>query len=179
MIETERLILRRWEERDRAPLHAICSNPRVMKFIGPPQSRAESDAAIDRQNGFLDTLGHCFWAVERRTDSTLLGFCGVKPGALQTPVEGELETGWRIACDHWGVGYAREAAQASLDWSWDHLTAPRVMAIVAETNARSWGLMKRIGMTRVPDGDFVDPDAAFDSPFRAAITYSISRPEGR
>lgn len=179
MIETERLILRRWEERDRAPFHMLCSDPRVMKFIGPPQLRAESDAAIDRQNGFFDTLGHCFWAVERRTDGTLLGFCGVKPGAAQTPVEGELEIGWRIAFDHWGRGYAREAAQASLDWTWDHQTASRVMAITAAQNARSWGLMERIGMTRVADGDFVDPQAATDSPFRAAITYSIFRSEGR
>ena len=172
MIETERLRLRRWEDRDRAPFHAMCNDPRVMQFLGPPLTRAQSDAAIDRQNGFLDSHGYCFWAVERRADGMLLGFCGLKPGAEATPIEGEVEIGWRLAAEYWSRGYAREAAEASLAWGWANLDVPAIAAITTVGNARSWGLMERLGMVRAPQDDFDHPAAA--EWLRPHITYRIA-----
>jgi RimJ/RimL family protein N-acetyltransferase len=174
MIATERLILRGWRDADRAPFHALCSDPVVMEFLGPPLDRAASDAAIDRQIGFVERHGHCFWAVERRADGALLGFCGLKPGAAHTPIEGGIEIGWRLARPHWGGGYAREAAQASLDWGWARLTAAGIAAITVPANVRSWRLMERLGMRRAADQDFEHPDAP--PHLRAHITYRIARP---
>lgn len=179
MIETERLILRGWEDRDRAPFHALCSDPSVMAYIGPVQSRTESDAAIDRHMESIDHLGHGFWALEGREDGAFLGFCGLKAGPVNTPLEGEMEIGWRIRGDHWGKGYAREAANASLDWAWANTSATEIMAITVLANVRSWGLMERLGMTRVRSADFDHPTIPDGSPLKACITYSISRPEGR
>jgi RimJ/RimL family protein N-acetyltransferase len=173
VIASERLILRRWDERDRAPFHAMSNDPAVMEHLGPLLSRADSDAAIDRQNGFLDRHGYCFWAIERSADGVFLGFCGLKPGAEETPIAGEIEIGWRLARDHWGRGYAREAAQASLDWAWAN-GIERVAAITTPSNVRSWGLMERLGMIRSPDGDFDHPKAI--DRLRAHITYRIARP---
>ena len=109
MIETERLILRPWCEEDRSAFHAMCSDPEVMAFIGAPQSRAESDAAIDRMIACQAEHGHCFWAVERRGDGALLGFCGLLPP--RPPLE-HIEIGWRLGRAFWGRSYAREAAAA-------------------------------------------------------------------
>lgn len=176
MIETERLILRRWEDRDRLVFHGHCSDPRVMAFLGPLSTRAETDAAIDRQNGFLDSHGYCFWAVERRQDGALMGFCGLKPGAEDTPIEGEIEIGWRFGHEFWGKGYAREASQASLDWGWANLDAPAIAAITTIGNVRSWGLMERLGMVRAPEDDFDHPKAV--EWLKAHITYRIARPRG-
>ncbi|WP_333571986.1 GNAT family N-acetyltransferase [Sphingomonas sp.] len=174
MIETERLLLRGWTDADRAPFHAMCTDPAVMAFIGPLQSRAESDAGIDRQLGLLAQHGHCFWAVERREDGRFLGFCGLKPGAAGTPIEGEVEIGWRLAATYWGQGYAQEAARASLAWAWQQLDVPAVAAIVAEGNARSWGLMERLGMQRAVGGDFDHPAAI--PALRRHRSYRIARP---
>ncbi len=71
---------------------------------------------MTRQNGLQSAHGYCFWIVERREDGAMLGFCGLKPGPADTPIEGRVEIGWRLRADAWGKGYAREAAQASLDW---------------------------------------------------------------
>jgi len=174
MIETERLILRRWKDSDRQPFHTMCDDPAVMEFLGPLMSRTEVDAAIDRQNGFLDSHGHCFWAIERREDGAFLGFCGLKPGAEGTPIEGEIEIGWRLAQPYWGSGYAREAAQASLDWGWDNLAVESIAAITVLGNSRSWGLMERLGMVRVPEDDFEHPKAP--DALKPHITYRIARP---
>jgi RimJ/RimL family protein N-acetyltransferase len=176
MIETERLLLRHWADADRPVFHAQCSDPRVMAYLGPPQTRAETDAALDRQNGYLASHGYCFWAVERRGDGALLGFCGLKPGAPETPIEGEVEIGWRFGHAHWGQGYAREAAVASLAWGWANTTAPTIAAITVAANTRSWGVMERLGMIRAADGDFDHPAVPEGSPLKRHILYRIVRP---
>lgn len=173
MIVTERLILRGWEDRDRAPFHAMGQDERVMATLGPLLWRDETDALIERLQGILAAKGYTFWAMERRADGAFLGFCGLKPGAEDTPIAGEVEIGWRLAFEHWGQGYAREAAQASLDWAWAN-GIESVAAITTPGNVRSWGLMERLGMVRAPGDDFDHPKAI--DRLKAHITYRISRP---
>ncbi len=174
MIVTERLILRGWREEDLAPFHATCSDPRVMATLGPLMTLEETAALIRLVENRRLEIGYTFWAVERRSDGLFLGWCGVKPGPPDTPIEGEIEIGWRIAADHWGQGYAREAAQATLDWVWANLDVPSVAAITSAGNARSWGLMERLAHDPRAGGRFDHPKAAGD--LRAHITYRIARP---
>jgi len=57
MIETSRLILRGWHKSDRPIFHGYCIDPEVMRYLGPPPTRSECDAGIDRQNALLARLG--------------------------------------------------------------------------------------------------------------------------
>ena len=177
MIDTERLSLRIWRPGDRNAFLEMCTSPQVMEHLGGPSSAEEIDAGIARIHACQEKNGHCFWAIERREDGAFLGFCGLKvatePG---TPVDGEIEIGWRLRADAWGHGYAREAAQASLDWGFANLTADRIVAITVAANTRSWGLMERLGMARRPDLDFNHPLFEPGHPLRAHITYVAERP---
>jgi RimJ/RimL family protein N-acetyltransferase len=174
MIETERLILRGWRDSDVDPFNVMCRDPEVMRYLGPLASCEESAAAIARQKGYLDSRGYCFWALERSDNGAFLGFCGLKPGAPGTPIEQDIEIGWRLGRDHWGKGYAREAAQASLAWGWANTEAPLISAITVPGNTASWGLMERLGMTRVAGGEFDHPLAA--PALNPHILYRIGRP---
>jgi RimJ/RimL family protein N-acetyltransferase len=177
MIETERLVLRAWEARDRAPFRAMGRDPAVMRHLGPLRSDEESDATIERLQAQQAEHGHCFWAVERRGDGAFLGFCGlIRNGIEGTPIDGEIEIGWRLRSDAWGQGYAREGAEASLAWGWRNLPDARIAAITVEANTASWGLMERLGMTRVEDGDFDHPGVPDESPLKRHILYRIGRP---
>jgi RimJ/RimL family protein N-acetyltransferase len=177
VIETERLTLRNWRAEDRASYLDLCQSETVMACLGGPSTEAEIDAALGRVRASQERNGFCFWAVERRTDQTFLGFCGLKvadtPG---TPIEDEIEIGWRLGQPYWGQGYAREAALASLRWAWANLTAPRVIAITVPANRRSWGLMERIGMTRRPELDFGHPSFPESHPLHHHISYAVDRP---
>lgn len=176
MIETERLILRGWRDSDVAPFHVMCNDPEVMRYLGPPLSLADAQAAAERQNGFIETHGHCFWAVERKADGAFLGFTGIKPGPEGTPLHDKPEIGWRLATAFHGQGYAREAAQASIDWGWANLPDNEILAMTVLGNTRSWGLMERLGMQRIHALDFDHPAVPPDSPLRPHIVYSIARP---
>jgi RimJ/RimL family protein N-acetyltransferase len=175
-LETDRLVLRAWRDSDLDMLRALCADPEVMRYLGPPQSRRELAAALARQQGYQSDKGHSFWPIERKVDGLFLGFCGLQPGAQGAPVNGAVEIGWRLRADAWGKGYAREAAVASLAWAWASLSTPEVVAITTIGNTRSWGLMKRLGMTRDPREDFDHPALPEGDPLRPHFIYRIPRP---
>jgi len=176
MIETERLILRPWQDRDRPALRAHCDDPEVMRFLLPVADDAAFETMLGRLSSWLDDYGFTFWILERRSDGAVMGMCGLKPGAPETPVEHHVEIGWRLAREYWGQGYAREAALATLDWAWANLDTPEVLAITVPANRASWGLMERIGMKRDRDNDFDHPLVAEGNPLRRHILYRIARP---
>ena len=173
MIATERLILRKPETRDRAALHAMWADPRVMADLGPVKTAADSDAAIARHASYAP-LG--FWVLERREDSAIAGFCGLKPGALESPIGGMLEIGWMLATQYWRMGYANEAAAASIAWGWANCSEPAIVAITARQNVRSRGLMERLGMAHAPEMDFAHPLFDAGDGRRDTVTYRIDRP---
>jgi RimJ/RimL family protein N-acetyltransferase len=158
-IETARLILRDWREADVAPFIRHTNTPAVMQWLGGVQTEAALEMSIrTRMMRWQIERGFTFWAVERKADGELLGFCGLKladtPG---TNIEGVHEVGWRLREDVWGQGYAKEAAIASVAYAFETLGADRVVAITFKENTPSWGLMERIGMTRRPEADYDDP----------------------
>ena len=63
MIETPRLIIRPWQESDRAPFAAMGADPEVMAHFPALLSRAESDAMVDRIGLMLADQGFGFWAL--------------------------------------------------------------------------------------------------------------------
>ncbi len=174
-IETPRLRLRAWREEDIEPFIRHLNVEPVMRWLGGVRTAEQQSAAVrERFIPWQEERGFTFWAVERRSDGELLGFCGLKiADDAGSPVEGELEIGWRLREDAWGQGYAREAAMASLDFAFATLEAPRVVALTVEGNEASWGLMKRLGMTRRPDLDYEGPEWADGR----VIVYLIERQE--
>lgn len=174
--ETPRLILRGWRDEDAEPFHAMFQDPRVMEFLGPPETLEGVRAIVARIQGDIAKTGYWFWAMEQKSDGAFMGFCGVKPGPAGTPIAGKTEIGWRMAHPYWGHGFAREAAQASIDWAWANLPASDIWAITVLGNSRSWGLMQRLGMARRHDLDFDHPNVPDGSPLKRHLTYSLSRP---
>lgn len=174
VVETDRLILREWGESDSDRFYAVMNTPVVMRWLGGMQDRAAWDAAAARLLGYQRDFGFTFWLVERKSDGELLGFCGLKranaPGAI---FQGEVEIGWRLREDAHGQGYAKEAAVASLDLAFGRFHAPHVVAVTALGNLPSQGLMKRLGMTRREDLDFIDERFPAGSEVNPQMVYRI------
>ena len=175
LIETDRLILRKPRPSDHAALFAMWADPVMMADLGPVKDDAASIATLARHDGYRhEGLG--FLTVERKSDWAVLGFCGLKRGDPPHPIAGEIEAGWQIAQPFWRQGYALEAMRAVFDWGWASFDMPRIVAITAERNLASQGMMTRLGMTRQADGDFEHHAFAPGDPLRQIVTYSINRP---
>jgi RimJ/RimL family protein N-acetyltransferase len=177
--ETERLRLRTWDEADQRAFFDVMNTPAVMRWLGGVQPFEAWSAGYQRLCTYQRDFGFTFWIVERKSDCAILGFCGLKranaPGA--DAIAGEVEIGWRLREDAWGQGYAKEAAIASLDLAFHRFEAPRVVAVTAEGNLPSQGLMIRLGMTRRPELDFVDQRFPPDDPVNPQVVFVIDATE--
>jgi RimJ/RimL family protein N-acetyltransferase len=172
MIETGRLILREWCEEDIEPFIRHINTPAVMRWLGGVKPHDEMVEIVrTRMMRWQEERGFTFWAVERKADGELLGFCGLKLADGEgCGFLGAYEIGWRLREDAWGRGYAREAAAATLDFAFDRLGAERVVAVTFAGNEPSWGLMERLGMRRRADLDYDDPRFREHNP---TIVYDV------
>lgn len=169
---TDRLFLREWEEADRTRFYERMNRPDVMRHLGGVQTFEEWERPFERVVGFQRDFGHTFWVIEEKSGGKILGFCGLKRvNSEGTSMTGQFEIGWRLHPDAWGKGIAKEAAMASLDLAFNRFDAPHVVALTVDDNRESWGLMKRLGMTRRPDLDFVDP--RYGPELNPVIVYRI------
>ncbi len=173
-VETERLILRDWRAEDWPEFFRVTNTPAVMQWLGGVLDSAGKASQRARVEASHAANGFRFWAVERKGDAALLGFCGLKRAdAPGSTVTGEVEAGWRFREDAWGRGYAKEAAIATLDAAFDGFGAEQVVALTVDGNTGSWGLMERLGMQRRAELDYDDP--RYEHPWRRSIVYSITR----
>ena len=174
---TERLVLRTWDESDIDPFIEATNTPTVMRWLGGVWPREDQQAAFDRIEQYQRDFGHTFWLVEERSTGELLGFCGLKrvnsPGAEH--IAGMPEVGWRLRESAWGKGIAKEAAIASLDLAFGRFGYDEVVAITVEGNGASQGLMRRLGMKRRPDLDYIDE--RYLEELGPAVVWSIAAPD--
>ncbi|MDB5465602.1 MAG: family N-acetyltransferase [Phenylobacterium sp.] len=157
MIETGRLILRRWREADREPYAAMMADPEVADWLGGVLTRAEADARIDRSEATFEQHGFGRFALERQADGALVGYCGLMPVGEDLPEAPGVEIGWAVAREAWGQGYAPEAARAVLADAFGRLGLAEVVAYTTVGNVRSQAVMRRAGFVRMPDRDFDHP----------------------
>ena len=174
-LETPRLRLREWTPADETALHPIGRDPAVMEFLGPLETHEDSALLIAGQMRNQALFGHCFWPVEQRSGGALIGYCGINLAPEGTPLEGQLEIGWRLARHAWGHGFASEAAAACLAWGFANLPPSSIAAMTVPANLRSQRVMERLAMTRRPDLDFDHPGLPEGDPLRRHIVHAIDR----
>lgn len=151
MIETARLILGAWQEEDRAPLAAMLADPEVMWDWERIFTPSESDAAFDRYRGSFLANGFGRFSVRDKRDGSFLGYCGIMRLVDGQPLAPALDIGWRFVRTAWGNGYATEAARACLAHGFTQCGFTEVMAKTRHDNIRSQNVMKRLGMTFLPE----------------------------
>ena len=147
MLETKRLILRCLRTSDHRALDTLLGDQEVMESSddGPLSTQEVGVWLQDHIDGYEHSSGIEILAVELKSTSELIGYCGL----TQYPdIDGatEIEIGYRLARPFWGYGYATEAASAVRDFAFSKLDVTRLVALVEPTNRRSIGVAKKLGM---------------------------------
>jgi RimJ/RimL family protein N-acetyltransferase len=158
---------------DRAPFHELNTHPRVVESLGSAPTREESDDMVERYSAELAREGWGLWAVEvaGAGGAPFVGMVGLHRVNPDLPCAPAVEVGWRLHPDHWGHGYATEAAGAALDYGFDEARLEEIVAFTTTLNSRSQSVMVRIGMVHDPGGDFDHPRLPEDSPLRRHVLY--------
>ncbi len=171
MLETSRLVLRPWEDRDREPFRRMNADPRVMEYFAAPLLPAESDAMIQRIQSHMDRHGFGFFAAALRDTGELIGMVGMSHVPFEAHFTPCVEIGWRIAAAYWNRGFATEGARECLRYAREVLALAEVVAFTVPGNLRSRRVMEKLGMTRNPEDDFEHPRLPEGHPLRRHVLY--------
>jgi RimJ/RimL family protein N-acetyltransferase len=158
------------------PFAALNADPRVMEFFPAVLSRAETEARVTRIRDHLERNGFGLWALEVPGTADFIGFAGLGIPQFEAPFTPCVEIGWRLAYEHWGHGYATEAARAALDFGFGKLQLEQIVSYTVPANIRSRRVMERLGMTPSPTEDFDHPLVAEGHPLRRHVLYRLTRP---
>lgn len=123
-----RLLLRAWRDSDREAFAEMCADPQVMEFFPSVLDRAQSDALVDRVQAHFAERGYGPWALELPGEAAFIGFTGLFDVTMDVHFAPTVEIGWRLAPAYWGRGFAREAAETALDFAFERLRLPEVVA---------------------------------------------------
>jgi RimJ/RimL family protein N-acetyltransferase len=177
VLETARLCLRGWRESDLDPFAALNDDPLVMEHFPSRLTRVESDAMVASIGEHFARHGFGLWAVEVPGAADFIGFVGLSVPRFMSHFTPCVEIGWRLASEHWGRGYAPEAARAALRFGFEQVGLDQIVSFTVPANLKSRRVMEKIAMRRDPGDDFDHPSLAQDHPLQRHVLYRMSRTE--
>lgn len=143
-IETERLRIRELTLDDAAFVLELLSDPGFHRYIGDRGIRDIAGAERYLRDGPMASYakyGHGLWMVELKDSGSPVGICGL----LQRDTLPQPDIGFAFLARHVGKGYGYESATAVLEHALKVLKMPVVVAITAEENPASIGLLAKLG----------------------------------
>jgi RimJ/RimL family protein N-acetyltransferase len=144
-IETERLVLKRWEPGDAEALAEIHAASVVVRWLGP-LTRVDAASTVERYERHWETHGFGRFAVADRSSGSLVGRVGVMRQPHWTATAEQDEVGWVIRADRWGEGLATEAASAAIADALDRVGLPRIVSWTLPENLASRRVMEKCGL---------------------------------
>jgi RimJ/RimL family protein N-acetyltransferase len=150
-VETERLLLRKPRAEDAPGLLEAFADPEAMRYIGDGSTTdlAGAEQAVERWLERWRSWGIGMFVAVRKEDECVLGRVGfLRWDPEKWEVGGsETEIGWGLAREHWGKGYAPEAALALRDWAFEERGLTRLISLIQHGNLASARVAEKLGET--------------------------------
>ena len=140
-----------------------------MKFFPRLLGREETQRIIEDIERTFDEHEMGLWATETKSNNEFIGFVGLWIPKFQASFTPCVEIGWRLLYEHWGQGYAPEAARESLKDAFERLDLKDIHSFTTVHNKNSIRVMEKIGMSHidnfehpsVPEGHFLRPHVLY------------------
>jgi RimJ/RimL family protein N-acetyltransferase len=145
VLETQRLILRRFSLDDAAFVVELVNDPAWLANIGDRKVRTLEDARGYLRKGALamyERLGFGMYVVALKETGESIGTCGlIKRDEIE-----DVDIGFAFLPQHRGRGFAFESAAAVLEYGTGVIGLKRIVAIVSASNQPSIRLLEKIGL---------------------------------
>lgn len=171
-IETERLILRKWDVEDVRDLYEYAKNPNVGPHGGWKPHESMSESLEIMQTLFLDKYD-C-WAIEYKENSKVIGSIGYEDD-VRRPETGCKELGYAMSEDYWRKGIMTEAAKAVLKFGFEEMALEMVSIYCSPTNERSGRVIEKCGFTY--EGVLRKAYKIYDGTLRDVVCNSMTKEE--
>lgn len=173
-LQTERLVLRQWNDEDLWDLIELNADPEVMEYFPAPMTAEQSADMLGIQQSLLEAGRPALFAVDIWATNTFIGFIGLNVPRFEAAFTPCVEISWRLKRDAWGHGYATEGADAVLKYGFVSLGLPEIVAFTSTGNQRSIAVMERLSMTHDPADDFDHPALPAGDPLARHLLYRRS-----
>ena len=160
LLETGRLILRRYERDDLDRLDRLNSDVEVMRYIGDGslRSREQTRAGIVRAQRIYDIFpGLGFWIAEEKPRRNFVGVFAL----VYIPNTVEVEVGYRLSKSAWGRGLATEGASALVRYGLMELGLDRVVGLTHPDNDPSKRVLMKAGLEPRGMGHYYDKELCY------------------
>ncbi len=158
IIETERVILRRFEMEDAEAILEFNSNPEVIRYTGDRLLSTLEEAKECVTNIWLsdyEKYGYGRFAVWYKPANKVIGFAGLK----YLPEFGETDIGYRILPEYWGKGITTEMALPLMQYGFEVLGLKRIIGITMLENHASARVLQKCGLKFYQQAPYLDePD---------------------
>ncbi|MFN8257376.1 MAG: GNAT family protein [Bacteroidales bacterium] len=147
VLESERLLFRKFEKKDAPALYAIRSNQKVMQYMDTIIQTDISDAIRlikSNQDDFKTKTG-INWAIVLKSNQQLIGSFSFWRLILK---HCRAEIGYSIDNKYWGNGIMSETFNSLIPFGFDTLGLHSIEANVNPDNQRSIGLLEKFGFRR-------------------------------
>ena len=140
-IETPRLLLRPIHREDFDAWAAFMSDPESARYVGGVQLRSVAWRGFLTMAGAWAIQGFAMFSVIEKASGRWIG----RVGPWQPEGWPGTEVGWGIVRDRCGLGYATEAATATIDWAFAELGWTNVIHTIDVGNVPSQAVAGKLG----------------------------------
>ena len=143
-------MFRTWSEHDFELALGLWGDPRVTKYIYAQGELSEDEVRerLDREIANDKKYGVQYWPIFLKSTREHIGCCGLRPYDL---VQNIYEIGFQIRAEHWGCGFATEAALEVINYAFKVLSVKGLFAGHNPHNTASQYLLKKIGFRYTHD----------------------------
>ena len=144
-IETERLLLRMFEDRDLDSAFRLFNDDDVQKYLSPENKRTRKRLKITFEKLRLrwEERGFGIWCICEKSSRKMVGYCGFQ----YLDKTETIEIVFAYLKEHWKKGFATEAAHACLRFGFERLKIEKIYAVIHPENTASQRVLRKIGMS--------------------------------
>lgn len=153
IFETVRLYIRQYTRDDEEHFFRVNGDAEVMRYIREPKDRSECAVLLARNIALYQRfplMGR--WAMIEKTTGTFVGTFAIIPTERSvTGRDPEIQLGYALLKDYWGRGYASESTLGGLQYAFNIMKLPKIVAITDPLNLASQKVLLRCGFTQLPN----------------------------
>jgi ribosomal-protein-alanine N-acetyltransferase len=143
IFETERLIVRHYENEDQDNFFLLNGDEEVMLYIRPVKSREETDKFFDEViTAYQETPSLGRWAVYEKASGNFVGSFAIIPIPYKTEL---IQLGYALLKEHWGKGFATELTVAGLNHAFTIMDLQAIYGLTQDGNYNSQKVLLKAG----------------------------------
>jgi RimJ/RimL family protein N-acetyltransferase len=175
IIETPRLILRRWKDDDYQDMVEINQDPEVMKYFPSAQNEKQTRQLIENIEKHFEVYGFGLYAVEPRIVKQCIGFVGLNYTDFTAHFTPAFEIGWRLSKKYWRQGFATEAGREIIAKAFLNFNLDQIVSFTSKINIPSIRVMQKLGLQHDPKDDFINPEAPKNHVLSPHVLYRLTK----